>query len=63
LDEFHAGHTGINIFRSPFYISSWKSLKHKFLNIDAPIALAIIVTFARSAYEVLSGTGAVILIL
>ena len=41
----------------PFYISSWKSLKHKFLNIDAPIALAIIVTFARSAYEVLSGTG------
>ncbi|MBL7740784.1 MAG: heavy metal translocating P-type ATPase metal-binding domain-containing protein [Chitinophagaceae bacterium] len=41
----------------PFYISSWKSLKHKFLNIDAPIALAIIVTFIRSAYEVLSGTG------
>ena len=24
----------------PFYISSWKSLQHKFLNIDAPIALA-----------------------
>jgi Cu+-exporting ATPase len=41
----------------PFYQSSWKSLKHKFLNIDAPIALAIIVTFLRSAYEVLSGTG------
>jgi Cu+-exporting ATPase len=41
----------------PFYISSWKSLKHKFLNIDAPIALAIIVTFIRSTYEVLSGTG------
>ena len=41
----------------PFYISSWKSLKHKFLNIDAPIALAIIVTFVRSAYEVFSGTG------
>ncbi|MBL7744553.1 MAG: heavy metal translocating P-type ATPase metal-binding domain-containing protein [Chitinophagaceae bacterium] len=41
----------------PFYISSWKSLKHKFLNIDAPIALAIIVTFIRSAYEVISGTG------
>jgi Cu+-exporting ATPase len=41
----------------PFYISSWKSLKHKFLNIDAPIALAIIITFIRSAYEVLSGTG------
>lgn len=41
----------------PFYISSLKSLKHKFLNIDAPIALAIIITFIRSAYEVMSGTG------
>ncbi len=41
----------------PFYISSWKSLKHKFLNIDAPIALAIIITFIRSACEVISGTG------
>ncbi|MFZ1329739.1 MAG: heavy metal translocating P-type ATPase metal-binding domain-containing protein, partial [Chitinophagaceae bacterium] len=41
----------------PFYISSWKSLQHKFLNIDAPIALAIIITFIRSAYEVISGTG------
>ncbi|MBS1653959.1 MAG: heavy metal translocating P-type ATPase metal-binding domain-containing protein [Bacteroidetes bacterium] len=41
----------------PFYESSWKSLKHKFLNIDAPIALAIIVTFIRSAYIVISGTG------
>jgi Cu+-exporting ATPase len=41
----------------PFYQSSWKSLRHKFLNIDAPIALAIIVTFIRSAYEVISGHG------
>ena len=41
----------------PFYTSSWKSLKHKFLNIDTPIALAIIITFIRSAYEVISGTG------
>ncbi|HNA97221.1 MAG TPA: heavy metal translocating P-type ATPase metal-binding domain-containing protein, partial [Chitinophagaceae bacterium] len=41
----------------PFYTSSWKSLKHKFLNIDAPIALAIIITFIRSAWEVISGTG------
>jgi len=41
----------------PFYQSSWKSLRHKFLNIDAPIALAIIVTFIRSAYEVISGYG------
>ena len=41
----------------PFYQSSWKSLRYKFLNIDAPIALAIIVTFIRSAYEVISGHG------
>jgi len=41
----------------PFYQSAWKSLRHKFLNIDAPIALAIIITFIRSAYEVISGTG------
>ena len=41
----------------PFYESSWKSLKHKFLNIDAPIALAIIITFTRSAWEVITGTG------
>jgi len=41
----------------PFYRSAWKGLQHKYLNIDAPIALAIIVTFGRSIYEVLSGTG------
>ncbi|MFZ9387948.1 MAG: heavy metal translocating P-type ATPase [Chitinophagaceae bacterium] len=41
----------------PFYTSSWKSLRHKFLNIDTPIALAIIITFIRSALEVISGTG------
>ena len=42
----------------PFYESSFKSLRHRFLNIDAPIALAIIITFVRSAWEVFSGTGA-----
>ncbi|HEY7160659.1 MAG TPA: heavy metal translocating P-type ATPase metal-binding domain-containing protein, partial [Acidobacteriota bacterium] len=41
----------------PFYQSAWKSLRHKFLNIDAPIALAIIITFIRSTYEVISGNG------
>ncbi|HCT22499.1 MAG TPA: heavy metal translocating P-type ATPase [Chitinophagaceae bacterium] len=40
-----------------FYSSAWKSLKHRFLNIDAPIVLAIWVTFGRSLYEVLSNTG------
>ncbi len=43
---------------SEFFVSSWKSLRVKFLNIDAPIALAITVTFGRSLYEIISGTGA-----
>lgn len=42
---------------SEFYKSAWKSIKHGFLNIDAPIVLAIWVTFIRSLYEVLSATG------
>ncbi len=41
----------------PFYQSAWGSLKHKILNIDAPIALAIIMTFGRSVYEIFSNTG------
>lgn len=43
---------------SEFYKSAWKSLKHGFLNIDAPIVLAVLVTFGRSLYEVLAGAGA-----
>lgn len=43
---------------SEFFISAWKGLQQKWLNIDAPIALSILITFSRSAYEVLSGTGA-----
>lgn len=40
-----------------FFTSAWKSLKQKYLNIDAPIALAIIVTFSRSYFEIISGHG------
>ena len=40
------------------FISAWKGLRQRFLNIDAPIALAIIVTFARSYYEIITGSGA-----
>ncbi len=43
---------------SGFFISAWKGLQQKFLNIDAPIALAIIVTYTRSYYEIITGTGA-----
>lgn len=42
---------------SGFFVSAWKGLQQKFLNIDAPIALAILVTYGRSYYEIMSGTG------
>jgi Cu+-exporting ATPase len=42
---------------SEFFISAWKSIRYRYLNIDAPIALAILVTFSRSIYEILSQTG------
>lgn len=42
---------------SEFFISAWLGIKNKFLNIDAPVALAIAITFGRSMYEIISGTG------
>jgi Cu+-exporting ATPase len=41
-----------------FFKSAWSGIKHKFLNIDVPIVLAIVVTFVRSVSDVLMGTGA-----
>ena len=43
---------------SEFFVSGYKGLKSRFLNIDAPIALAVLITFGRSLYEILSGSGA-----
>ena len=43
---------------SEFFVTAWKGLKQKTLNIDAPIALAIIITFTRSIFEILTNTGA-----
>lgn len=40
-----------------FFVTAWKGLQNKFLNIDLPIALAIAITFLRSLYELISGTG------
>jgi Cu+-exporting ATPase len=42
---------------SEFWINAWKGLQQKMLNIDAPVALAILITFSRSVYEIASGTG------
>jgi len=43
---------------SPYYSSAWKGLKHRFLNIDVPISLGIIVLYSRSTYEILAHSGA-----
>ena len=42
---------------SEFFVTAWKGLQQKMLNIDAPIALAIIITFGRSLFEILTNTG------
>jgi Cu+-exporting ATPase len=43
---------------SGFFIQAWKGLRERYLNIEAPIALALVITFGRSLYEIFSGTGA-----
>ncbi|MBS1782219.1 MAG: heavy metal translocating P-type ATPase metal-binding domain-containing protein [Bacteroidetes bacterium] len=42
---------------SEFFVSAWAGLKQKMLNIDAPIVLALIITYSRSIYEIFSGLG------
>jgi Cu+-exporting ATPase len=42
---------------SEFFVSAWKGLRQKTLNIDAPIALALIITYTRSLYEIATGAG------
>jgi P-type Cu+ transporter len=43
---------------SVYYIPAIKGLRKKVINIDFPISLGIFVLFSRSAYEILSHTGA-----
>lgn len=43
---------------SGYFVSAWKGLKHKFINIDVPLALGILVMFVRSSYEIITGEGA-----
>ena len=40
-----------------YFISAYKGLKHKILNIDVPIALGISVLFLRSSFEYFSNYG------
>lgn len=41
-----------------FFISAWKGLRGRYLNIDLPIALAVGVTFLRSIWDWSTGSGA-----
>lgn len=41
-----------------FFVSAWKGLRQKFINIDAPVSLAILTCFVRSVIDIVSGTGA-----
>jgi len=40
-----------------FFISAWKGLRGRYLNIDLPIALAVGVTFIRSIWDWSTGSG------
>ncbi len=42
---------------STIFSSAFKGLRQKDLNIDVPIALAILITFLRSYYEIIIGAG------
>ena len=42
---------------SDYFISAYKGLKKKIVNVDVPISIGIIVLFARSLYEIISQTG------
>jgi Cu+-exporting ATPase len=42
---------------SDYFISAFKGLRKKVVNIDVPISLGIIVLFIRSAYEILFNVG------
>lgn len=42
---------------TPFFVSSWKGIKQKYLNIDIPVALAILATYIRSLTDVFLHDG------
>lgn len=42
---------------SGYYVSAWKSIRAKMLNIEIPIALGIIIMFVRSTVDIVMGYG------
>ena len=41
-----------------YFTAAWRGIRSKFISIDVPIALGMAVLFGRSAYEIISQTGA-----
>lgn len=35
-----------------FFITAWKGIKNKYINIDLPVSIAILITFGRSMYDI-----------
>lgn len=42
---------------SDYFVSSWRGLKHGYLNIDVPISLGILTLFLRSIFEIVFEAG------
>ncbi len=42
---------------SGFFVSAWKALRGRYLNIDAPIALALLCVFLTSIYQITTQSG------
>jgi Cu+-exporting ATPase len=67
IDELMAGTFGIVSFilalpvitfcSSDFFLSAYKSLRKKIINIDLPLSIGILALFLESSYEIFSGSG------
>lgn len=42
---------------SDYFVSAFKGLRAKYVNIDVPVSIGIIALYSRSSYEILSETG------
>lgn len=42
---------------SDYFISAWKGLKQKYINIDFPLSIGILALWGRSVYEISVGSG------
>ncbi len=42
---------------SDYFLSAWRALRHRTINLDVPVALGLAALFARSVFEIASGRG------